>query len=374
MSVPGLANWDATDEDYAEQFASLPVEFAKAYLSRRVRDFLYETFCFATQSNCDSNSQSDRDSNSAADLLANDRVGGGIQIGLVQQFDKSNYGQGYFDLGWQILRQNDDGSLAVAKEELTVCVQRDRHLSTHQRSAEVGQTVSILLPSYRYEPEYYVAIGNLGPVLDIDAAVEIYFAATPQASVPIMAAVTQLLNGVHTNGSSDRPLKAVPYTLKVPFQTEGYEGAECVSLRVKNADYEQVLPCLKQIVELIYRSHIRAELPLFARSLYPGISIASVVKSSETQWFGSAVDLSRLQLAAEALVSVWYRAVDAVEQASSYSPLPVALWNPDQKLAAIRAKFAQAQLSLSMTYGPVHSAWYESGPWQQAARDQENSQ
>ncbi len=52
----------------------------------------------------------------------------GVDLAFYQRLHESNSGNGYFDPGWQVLRQESDGSLAAIKNGLTLHIDRDRHL------------------------------------------------------------------------------------------------------------------------------------------------------------------------------------------------------------------------------------------------------
>lgn len=315
--------------------------------------------------------------------FANNTVGGGLHVGLIQQFASSNHGQGYFEPGWQVIGLESNGTLAVQKQAITVHIQCDRHLRPHHQSAQPGDVVDILLPGYRYEADDYIAVSNLGPVacpaanpLDnspseaSETAIEIYFAANAAAMAPIMRAITTALADV------------IPYTLRVPHRIKDYKGAASITLRISAADYNAVRPVLKYMIEdglfeegrdqyitinlsnpkgtsanLVTRDEtapnrtapditaspqLRPEIPLFAYPLEAGISWASVLPSPVTHWYGSCVEASRMQLIAEALIANRY---DVTEKKSS----------SEQKLSAIKTRFNQAGIDWQAPYRPCRS-------------------
>jgi hypothetical protein len=370
-------------DDIAVGFADMPEAFVRSHLQLRLRNFLYETFCLSDDSvhsarTVSSESSNPEGSNSealglgspnlGAPNLINDRVGGGIHVGLLEQFKLSNQGKGYFDPGWEVVRAESDGAIAVQKHGIIVHIDPLRHLpaETHETQAErqviqSGDWLAIRLPGYRFEPNFYIAIGDQGPVIDIDQAQEIYFAATDAAMPLIMKILTTALNGDLLNGKC-----AIPYTLQVPYEPEGYEGPEAIVLRIEKADFDQVLPLLQQIWELCSQTEIssppvtaqsataqsgtesnllRSELPVFAYPLWPGISMADVIEGSATEWFSSSAELSRMHLVAEALTQVWYESL-AEEPGTQVSP--------SQNLLAMQAQFSQAQLSWEQ---PFNRAW-----------------
>jgi len=310
LIAPNRNRWEP-DDAASQGFAQMPAAFARDYLQLRLRNFLYETFCSADKI------AQPGDTN-ASPVLTNDRLGGGLHVGLLEQFQQSNRGTGFFDPGWTVLRAEADGTVAVKKDGIVVHVGK----SALQMS---DRTVSVKLPGHRFESEMYssayVAIGNGGPVPDCMQAVELYLAAFPVAMPSVMTLVTTALNGE----------QAVPYTLKVPYRPEDYEGPEAIALRIPKSSFTQVLPLIEQIWQqhladrnsgdqnLADRSSAKAEtysgerspwlrpdLPVFAEALWPGISAADVIASTATRWFGSSADLSRIEQIAIGLVQQFY--------------------------------------------------------------------
>ncbi len=383
-------------DDMASDFAQMPEAFAQSYLQLRLRKFLYRAFCRTRSAHDFGDSElasetlasetlanpeialetSETDaSNPQVPTFINDRVGGGLHVGLLKQFELSNQGKGYFDPGWQVIRKELDGAIAVQKHGIIVHVE-PRHLSAEKQAAphsiQPGDLLAIRLPGYRFEPDVYIAIGDQGPVTDIDQAQEIYFAATADAMPLIMKMLTTWLNGnllsdaLHHHDShhhdSHRSNRAIPYTLQMPYEPEGYRGPEAIVLRIKKKDFDQVLPLLQQIWETcsseIHFSKIcsqleietssiseisegeaallRPEVPLFAYPLWPGISMADVIESSATEWFGSSIEQSRIHWIAEALTQNWY------EQSAEDPTLEI---SPESNLLAIQTQFADIQLS-----------------------------
>ncbi len=405
LIAPDRNTWEP--DDMAVGFAQMPEAFARSYLQLRLRNFLYETFggCHsladsalastAEASSPDVASPSISDagiSSPEAPLLINDRVSGGLHVGLLEQFKLSNQGKGYFDPGWQVVRVESDGAIAVQKHGIIVHVEQ-HHLSLDQplkkQSVQPGELLAIKFQGYRFEPDVYIAIGDQGPVTDTEQALEIYFAASMAAMPLIMKTLTTSLNGKLCESElreselreselpeselldSKRAIpSSIPYTLQVPYEPEGYEGPESIVLRIAKADFDQVLPLLQQIWEMCSQlktspqspfkllpqsetaqsetaqsetaqseatnALLRPEVPLFSYPLWPGVAMADVIESSVTEWFGSSVELSRMHLVAEALMQVWYERLEELLNTQDVA---------SQNLSAMQAMFSQAQLS-----------------------------
>ena len=317
LIVPGVAD-RLLEDDFAKDFTELPKAFARAYLQLQLRDFLYETFCLS-----DRDAQDDPAVDSQSEVfrpIANDRLNGGLHIGLLNHFRACNSGTGYFDPGWVVVGEVSETAgeaLAVIKQGVVVEIERSRHLKPDQQTAQVDDMISVRLPAYRFEPDYYIAIGNLGPVLAVETAIEIYIAANVSAMAPILSLVTQTLNATET---------AIPFTLRLPYRPESYQAIEAIALRVEATAYEVVRAMLEEIAQqcpaqsadhlsvsralhssalLDQLPTLRSVLPVFAYPLFPGISVAAVLENKATEWFGSQADLSRCDVFSEALVTTW---------------------------------------------------------------------
>jgi hypothetical protein len=363
--------WEASDR-YAKDFLQLPPDFARSYLRLRLRNFLYETFCLAPASVSASVPVSVNESDQAVAqppaTWANDRVSGDLHVGLLKLFPQSNCGKGYFDPGWQVVEAPADepaaaeNRLCVKKHDVVVQVERSRHLMLAERAAQLGDMVSVYLPPYRFEPGCYVAVGDRGPVADLSQAVDIYFAANAAAMAAIMQAITAALNA---NEPSD---EAIPYTLQVPCEPEGYVGPEAIVLRVDITAHAKVRPVLQQIwqigqaadpnshltgeaLDLAAPPQLRPDWPVFAYPLWPGISVAKAIASTATYWYGGSADLSRMQLAADALLHSWYLGESRLEESMMAA-----------NLAAMQAQFTQAELSWQEPYRAADGRerdWFE---------------
>lgn len=285
LIAPGIAH-QLPEGDFSQNFANLPEAFAKAYLQLQLRDFLYDNFCAASDASESSST------NPSPKALLNDRAGGGLHRELFGQLQDSNHGTGYFDLGWEVVSVADDDWVAITKHGVVVHAERSCHLAPQHQFPAVGEMVSIHLPPYRFESDFYVAVGNKGPVGSTVDAMELYIAADMASAQSVIAAITQMLNAKDI---------AVPYTLRLPYRPEDYRGAEVIALRIETSAQPKVKPLLRHLSQTV----VRNELPVFAYPLQPGISVAKVIDSGVTEWFGSWADLSRCDVLARGLVELW---------------------------------------------------------------------
>jgi hypothetical protein len=217
----------------------------------------------------------------------------GVHSPFYQRLHAQNVGKGYFDPGWQVLRQEQDGLLAVQKDGLTLHV-GDRHLQSS--AIAIGDTVSVRLPSNALDSGCYVAISNAGPCQSDGAQqsqrVNLYFNLTLEGIVNAMQYFSSALNELN-----------LPFTLSVPYDVERCEGlCDAATLTFNKTDYGAVQPFLTQF----YRHHIdkfQPEVPLFAKLLAPGLGLSEqpLYPFIPQERFG----LNRFQVLAEGLIHAW---------------------------------------------------------------------
>jgi hypothetical protein len=286
-------------------FEQLPLEIRKKYLSLQLRNFLYGIYFNGSikplrtleENTVNLPIQEKLENNSAK----------GLNLEFYEQLHQSNCGKGYFDPGWLVLREENDGSLAVQKNGLTLHIDRDQHLTPLEKAANVGDLVAILKPRNTLENEFYVAIGNQGEANS--ETVEIYLNLTPEGAVVIMGTCTGKLNKIN-----------IPFTLKVLHNPSDYDRYYTGILSLKKSDYEAV----KQWLQTVYQEnqlYFRPEVPLFTKLLAPGLSLAEQTnpKLAATESFG----LHHCRIIANSLLSAWQNGDHSKESkmASIYSHL-----------------------------------------------------
>jgi HopA1 effector protein family len=188
--------------------------------------------------------------------------------GLNIEFDRClrqhNCGTGFFDPGWQITEIDRDGHLQVTKDCLTLSIVRERHLSPTQRSATIGDTVEILMPSNTIDDLYYVAIGDGGKA-ENSQMVAIYFNVSTEGAVALMKSITTALNQLK-----------LPFTFKVLHDPANCEACyDATILTINCQDYCGTEPLLRQIYQL-NQSYFKPAIPAFTKLLAPGLSIAEL--------------------------------------------------------------------------------------------------
>ena len=307
------------------RFQQLPADIQRKYLSLQLRSFLYGIYYNGSMQTV---LEPEADSNRLPLDLENNTLLG-VDSGFYNRLHQSNSGTGYFDPGWYVLREENDGSLAVTKGSLRLHIERDRHLQPAQQAAVVGDLVAIRMPKNRVQNGFYMAVGNaesnrLDPSKGQSVTVRVYFNLTPEGAVAVMGSLTRWLNE-----------KAIPFNFKVLYNPKDYGRYDSGVLYFDKSDYEVV----RQVLHTVYReneSHFLPEFPLFTMQLAPGLALAEEpdCKFAAQESFG----INRCQIVANGLLEAWHQGDNSPEGGMTSILQQFSLLEIDLQRAYLNAK------------------------------------
>jgi hypothetical protein len=286
--------------EVVERFQTMPAQMQQKYLGLQLRSFLYGIYYNGSMRSA--LALDGEENNLPLDLENNTVLG--VDVGFYERLHKSNCGEGYFDSGWAVIREEIDGSVAVNKGGLRLHIQRNKHLQTVEKAAVLGDFVAIRLPKNRVQNGFYMAVGNQGfghldntkyqPI-----TVRIYFNFTPEGAVAVMERLTQQLNNL-----------AIPFSFKVLYNPQDYGRHDSGVLYFDKRDYEAVWEVL-QVVYGENKVHFQSEIPLFTMQLAPGLGLAEEPdqKFAEQESFG----MNRCQIVANGLLKAWYQGDNSID-------------------------------------------------------------
>ena len=286
--------------EVVERFQKIPGEIQQKYLSLQLRSFLYGIYY---NGSLRSTVASDGEEKGLPLDVENNTVLG-VDLEFYQQLHESNCGEGYFDSGWSVLKEESDGSLAVTKKGLRLHIERNQHLQVSEQTAAVGDSISIRMPKNLVQNGFYMAVSNLGfsrpENTSSQQMVRIYFNLTPAGAVVIMESLTQRLNKM-----------TIPFNFKVLYNPKEYKRYDAGVLYFERKNYEIV----REVLQIVYgetRPHFHPEIPLFTKQLAPGLSLAEEPdkKFAELESFG----MNRCQIIANGLLKAWQQENDSLEQ------------------------------------------------------------
>jgi hypothetical protein len=305
-------------QEAVERFQQMPEQIKQKFVSLQLRSFLYGIYYNGSMQsslalNADKQTvQLDVENNSIM----------GIDTNFFQRLHDANTGQGYFDRGWQILKEIERDIVIVKKGELRLYAQREKYLDETDQQAQTGDTVAVKMPKNRMQSGFYMAVGDKGfsRQQPEDTLVRIYFNLSPDGSVAVMESLTRGLNEV-----------GIPFSFKVLYNPQDYNRYDSGVLYFDRQDYATVMDIISGFYDR-YRAHFKTEIPLFTKQLAVGLGLAEEPdrKFAERESFG----MNRCQIIANGLLAVFDRGSNSVAD----------------RLTAILEQFVTVGISLEQPY------------------------
>lgn len=276
-------------ESSISRFQKLPLDLQNKYLSQQLRSFLYGIYYNGSLTK---SLASDAEiSTLAVNQNLENNTFLGVDLAFYDRLHENNRGKGYWSYGWQVIREETDGAVAVYRDGLILYVERD----SLQASVKVGELIPIKLPKNLVQNGFYMAVADAGASQHYqtqdEALVRVYFNVTPDGAVAVMDNLTSYLNAI-----------PIAFTFKALYNPSDYGRYDAGVLYFDKNDYEKVHP----VLEMIYaehRSHFQEQVPLFTKPIAPGLAIAEEPKHRfiEKESFGT----HRCQIVANGLVEAW---------------------------------------------------------------------
>ncbi len=306
------------------QIQTLSPDLQTKYLAWQLRSFLYGVYYNgAWRSELESSDTVDSLNIVKADWENNTFLGMDAQF--YDRLNTANHGVGFYDPDWQIVSEEDDGTLKINKHELSLYIDRKSYLQPTEIDAPVGSSISVKMPHNLIQNGFYIAVSNRGSFnLSLSLAdsqiVRFYFNITVDGAIALMETLTVELNQAN-----------VPFNFKVLYNPTDYNRYDPGVLYIQRSYYRIV----HLILEKIYPQHqayFRSAIPLFTKQIAPGLAIAEEPdrKFGEAESFG----LNRCQIVANALI----------EANNGGDP------TPETKLAAIVQNFSKMGISLEYPF------------------------
>jgi hypothetical protein len=308
-------------DEIIERFQKQPREIQHKYLSLQLRSFLYGIYYNGSMQRA--LTLNGEGNNLALDLENNTFLG--VDLVFYERLHQNNCGEGYFDPGWSVIREQSDGNLVVHKNGLRLHIKRDKHLQASTKIVVIGDIVAIRMPKNLVQNGFYMAVSNMGlnRIADLNSqpmTVRIYFNLTPEGAVAVMNSLTKQLNEM-----------AIPFSFKVLYNPDDYKRYDSGVLYFDQKDYPVVIKIVRRVYHEM-RSHFQAEIPLFTKSLAPGLGLAE----EPDQKFGvqESFGMNRCQIVANGLLEAWYQGDNS----------------PEKRLKAIYKQFSLLNIDLQHPY------------------------
>lgn len=314
-------------EDFVIRLQKMPEQMKHKYLSLHLRSFLYGIYYNGSMQT--SLAPESEDNHLYLDLENNTMLG--VDVDFYEQLNQNNLGIGYYELGWQVLRKEEE-FWVVTKNHLRLYIDPKKHLLPAKVLPIMGEKVSILMPKNRVQSGFYMAVGNQGfhhvnenlTPEDL-TTVRVYFNLTPEGAVKIMKTLTQQLNYLK-----------IPFSFKVLYNPKDYDRYDSGVLYFDKIDYQAVKPILQSIYQE-YQASFKPDIPLFTLRLASGLGLAEEPnqKFAKVESFG----MNRCQIIANGLLEAGLQNITSSEE----------------RLKAIINQFHQLNINLEKVHLNAHS-------------------
>ena len=299
------------------RFEQLPSGIQNKFLNQQLSSFLYGIYYNASMQRA--LALDGDETNYALNQNLENNTYLGVDVAFYDSLHENNKTEGYFSPGWQVVKEETDGTLAVQKGGLTLHIDRRKHLQPEAQVAIVSDLVAIKLPKNLVQNGFYMAVGNAGPCNEADI-VRVYFNLTPLGAVAIMGSLTAQLNTIH-----------IPFKFKALYNPKDYGRYDSAVLYFNKSNYEAVHPVLERVYAE-HQSYFQPEVPLFTKLLAPGLAIAEEPdhKFREKESFGT----NRCQIVANGLLEAWHKGDNS----------------PESRMAEILQQFSLLDIELQRPY------------------------
>ncbi len=264
-----------------EQIRKLPKDIQDKYLITTIRNIILDIY-FNGSLILDKNRSLDKN-----DKKKLNNTSFQVDWEFYEGLEKNNQGKGWWNHNYQIIKEETDGSLQVKKKNITITIQREYHLHPEQRSATVGDIVSVYNLHSRLIKDFYMAYGDIVRYAD-EPFISIYFNFSSQGALVFMKELTEKLN-----------LKQIPFCFYVLYNPDRYGRYDSGILQIRK-NYYNVVRSLLEILYTKNRSEFNHQIPILSKYIAPGIGLAEKPEKEFT--FQEGFGVNRCTIIAQALV------------------------------------------------------------------------
>ena len=281
-----------------EYLKQLPLTERNQYLAARLQKYLYSIFSndlkpesndtLSTINDAESDDQSDRQE------MAN-YVKKWSQTKFYQQLTQNNHGRGYNDPNWLIIKQAGD-YWHVTKNNLTLHIKPERHLTEPEEELSPGKLVSLKMPPNLVDHGLYIAVGDAGTIKTGDSEpkftiTQLYFNVNSEGALHLLDNLTQELNAMK-----------IPFNFNVAYDETEFDHLDAAVLEFKSSNFDLIYPIVKTIYQA-NQTYFQSEIPFFCQLLAPGIGLAEKPRSPNFE--RENIGQHYCGIIAQALVEIW---------------------------------------------------------------------
>lgn len=243
-------------QDYLKQISPI----RDRYLTLKLQQYMYDIFMGRLESKL---SAKNRSNSSQKDTKPQETINCGdrwYETQFYHQLIQCNHGRGYSNPDWLVVKQSAE-SWQVSKDGLTLNINPEQHLAHRTSKPEVGQMVSIKMPSSLIDRGVYIAVGDAGAIGD-HSIVQLYFNVDSKTALILLDRLTKELNSLK-----------ISFSFKLPYQEADFRYLDAAILEFSSRDWQQLQPIIKSIY-LDNQIGFQSSTPFFCRQLNLGLGLA----------------------------------------------------------------------------------------------------
>ena len=288
-----------------EQLQKMSQEIQCNYLKLRLMELIYRIYYEGSL--IKQTSQSIKTNEQILRQIASEE----IDWDFYKKLEKNNHSKGWFHSDYLVLKQEDDSSLAVKYDGITVHIRPELHLKLKEQSASINDLVSVWTPASTIERQQYIAAGE-GEIDDnvwkdpSNPVLLAYFNFDPEAAIILMDYLTKKLNNI-----------SLPFVFKVLHNPLNYHRCDSGTLQFHKSNYQLVRQILQTIFSEI-ESHFQPQVPIFTKLIGPGIGLAEHPYSQLLFTYGETFGINRCQIVANTLVDAYMNGDESPEMRMKY--------------------------------------------------------
>ncbi len=234
---------------------------------------------------------------------------------------QANQSQDRWDPAWSIYQLAGDGRISVQKGERSRTAVIGEYASNKAPGMppQVGDQVNLRVcpGSADMQPGFYFSFGTaLSDQFDEYALLRFYFNVKAEGAAELLRAVSSRFNDY-----------AIPYRYKTLTDASFYTRADAAVLYVAKRYYSIAASLVLALSEPL-DAFLRAEEPMFCKTLRPGVGLA------EEPGTGESFGMHRCRLLAEGIIDAWMAGSQSVEA----------------RMDAVQKRFSSSGLSLDSPY------------------------
>ena len=257
-------------DQYQDYLRQMPTPQRDRYLLVKLQQYLYTIFNGELKPKHNS-AGATKDISQAGDKELVNYEDKWYKTHFYHQLTKCNHGQGYQDPDWLVVARKAANEWKISKNGLHLYIDPKQHLVDSDVKLQIGQTVSIKMPSNLVDRGFYIAVGDAGSTKSNTSntqdhsdftIVQLYFHVNSDGALLLLDRLTRELNTLK-----------ITFDFKIAYDVAGFTSLDAAVLEFKSSDFARLFPIIKDTYEQ-NRTYFQSAIPFFCKYLASGLGLA----------------------------------------------------------------------------------------------------